>query len=149
MGNLAKDTSLIVSQSDGSLAYLPSLELAFSSSSCNMEPVEGVAAKMATTSIHKDSADADEDEESDDDWDQTSEDERQANLASAHAALNSSYATKPPGLSTWAAHDFEAWIAGFDCFTPTTVWSGGDDLALKGWDLRTPVSATSGATCRT
>ncbi|GAA6007225.1 hypothetical protein JCM11491_003051 [Sporobolomyces phaffii] len=36
---------------------------------------------------------------------------------------------------TWPAHDFEPWITSFDCWKPTVVWSGGDDLRLKGWDL--------------
>ncbi|BGP36861.1 hypothetical protein JCM10450v2_000753 [Rhodotorula kratochvilovae] len=36
----------------------------------------------------------------------------------------------------WHGHDFEPWIAAFDCWEPNTVWTGGDDLALKGWDLR-------------
>lgn len=58
--------------------------------------------------------------------------------------------------SSWYAHDFEPWIAAFDCWQPSTVWTGqyecnsfllaamlisltftgGDDCKLKGWDLR-------------
>lgn len=36
----------------------------------------------------------------------------------------------------WTAHDLEAWIVGFDCHTPTTMFTGADDAKLKGWDLR-------------
>ncbi|SPO21926.1 uncharacterized protein UTRI_01913_B [Ustilago trichophora] len=139
---LANDTSLIVSQSDGSLAYLPSLEAALSSTS--PPSVDDVTTSLNQTSIHKSEPENGtvEDEE-DDDWDRTSEDERNASLESAYLALNSNYSTKPRGLTTWAAHDFEAWIAAFDCYTPTTVWSGGDDLTLKGWDLRAPPTSNT------
>ncbi|WFD30678.1 methylated diphthine methylhydrolase [Malassezia sp. CBS 17886] len=46
----------------------------------------------------------------------------------------------PRGLETWHAHDYEAWTVAWDCWSDATVaWSGGDDLQLKGWDLRTPI----------
>lgn len=35
---------------------------------------------------------------------------------------------------TWHAHDFEPWICTFS--DENTIWSGGDDLTLKRWDLR-------------
>ncbi|GAA5986423.1 hypothetical protein JCM5350_002916 [Sporobolomyces pararoseus] len=51
--------------------------------------------------------------------------------------------TPPPTFvvsKTWHAHDFEPWIVSFDCwnwnnFSEKTVWSGGDDLKLKGWKI--------------
>ncbi len=43
-------------------------------------------------------------------------------------------------LSRGAAHDFEPWIAAWHGHD--TVWSGGDDLALKRWYVRVPGTPT-------
>lgn len=137
--DLASDTSLIVSQSDGSLAYLPSLELALSNLS--QTTVDRVTSELSSASLHEsqrvEKARDGEHQDDHDDWDNSSEDERLAERESAHHLLNSAYPLKPAGLATWKAHEYEAWIAAFDCYTPTTVWSGGDDLTLYGWDVRT------------
>ncbi|KAF9056166.1 WD40-repeat-containing domain protein [Panaeolus papilionaceus] len=37
---------------------------------------------------------------------------------------------------TWHAHDYEPWIATWDQWNPNIVYTGGDDLKMKGWDIR-------------
>lgn len=42
--------------------------------------------------------------------------------------------------TSWPAHDFEPWIVSWD--QSHNVWSGGDDLKLKRWDVRIPSMPT-------
>ncbi|KAH7930977.1 WD40 repeat-like protein [Leucogyrophana mollusca] len=37
---------------------------------------------------------------------------------------------------SWHAHDYEPWIAAWDYWNSNVVFSGGDDLKMKGWDAR-------------
>ena len=122
-GQAAKaDPKLIVSQSDGTLAYLPS--------------IDGFENESTSTLSAPELAEGEDDEDDED-------------LVASFNTLNNSKAwtdagkSQPRGLETWKAHNNEAWIAAWDCWTNGTVaWSGADDLTLKGWDVRTPVRRT-------
>lgn len=41
-------------------------------------------------------------------------------------------------ISTWKAHDYEAWVASFDRHSDQLIYSGGDDSCFRLWDLREP-----------
>jgi len=38
--------------------------------------------------------------------------------------------------NSWHAHDHEPWVAAWNYWNPNVVYSGGDDLKMKSWDIR-------------
>lgn len=70
------------------------------------------------------------------------------------ALLRNNDSSRLQVTDTWAAHDFEPWIAAWDYWNTNVVYSGksvyvqisssteikmivgGDDLKMKGWDIR-------------
>ncbi|CAO1636923.1 unnamed protein product [Sympodiomycopsis kandeliae] len=122
----AQDASMIVSQSDGTLAFLPSVQGAVHAD----EELLKQANERLRDGYEASDDDDDDSDSGDGDNDGQEQQEQDQN--------------RPLGLHTWQAHEHEAWITAFDPHSHgRVVWSGGDDLALKGWDTRTSCSSST------
>jgi diphthamide biosynthesis protein 7 len=107
---------LIVSQSDGSVAWLPSVAAA-------VRADEATFKTAMETRFSRERGDEEEEEQEDDEDD----DEE------ASSRRPSDWPEKPIGLETWHAHDHEAWIAAFDAHSDgRTIWSGKSERTLVG-----------------
>ncbi|CEH17294.1 Uncharacterized conserved protein [Ceraceosorus bombacis] len=128
------DSSVVVSQSDGTLALIPSLDFTIHDSAVHETTFRASIGKASSGSrilAHDETAGLED--ESDEEEEEEEEGEKPVSLQKA------SCTARHPSIQVWRAHDHEAWIAAFDRWSEGNVcWSGGDDLTLKGWDLRTP-----------
>ncbi|KAK0562145.1 hypothetical protein OC861_005466 [Tilletia horrida] len=117
------DPSLIVSQSDGMLVYVPRISL---------NSQGGLTSRLPQTDGSL--QDEDEDEEDGEGDEDDIDDPLRPYLPS------NQWEHRPEAMQVWRAHDHEAWIAAWDCWSAGTVaWSGGDDCKLAGWDMRTRI----------
>ncbi|XP_073828088.1 diphthine methyltransferase [Musca autumnalis] len=91
------------------------------------------------------------------DWNQSNESSLQQILASDSkgniSLLSRSNERNMEILKSWHAHNFEAWICAFDKWDKNRIYSGGDDMLLNVYDLRSESrimlnkSHTAGVTC--
>jgi len=57
-------------------------------------------------------------------------------LSNGSIVIAAQHSTGLNMTDTWKGHDFEPWIAAWDRWQPTFLYTGGDDCVLKGWDTR-------------
>jgi diphthine methyl ester acylhydrolase len=56
------------------------------------------------------------------------------------ALLRSSESAGLTLTDTWRAHEFEPWVAAWNYWDTNILYTGGDDLKMKGWDIRQSLS---------
>ena len=52
-------------------------------------------------------------------------------------------------ITAWQSHSLEAWTVAWDAHDPCILFSGADDAAFKGWDVRAPPGGAAGAALAT